>query len=470
MMLFKIASRSIFRNTRRSLTTMFTIAIGTAATLIFGAYVSFTTYGIQTSTVQRLGHLTVYRDGYFDFGSGNPAIWGIPHYKSLLNLISHDPVLSPLIVVATPVQSLAGIVESSESDESRTFLGTGFVPSDRDLLKKWNEYGTANLGLALTGVDERDPSQGIVGDGLARILGLCAPLKLGHCPKLPAGAPSDTAVSAEAAALPKQDFSDLVAHDTNVDPAPASRKARVDLLAATAGGAPNVVTLEVERAEPQGVRELDNAYVGMQLPLAQQLVYGRGEHRATGIVIQLHRTEDMPKARARLKEIFAANHLDLEVRDFAELNPFYTQVINLFGSIFSFIAVIIGVVVLFTVSNAMGMSVVERTDEIGTTRALGIRRSGIRQQFLLEGAMLGFVGATIGVALAFVATYFVNRAGISYIPPAQAQPVPLRLYMFGAPVFVATVWSILIVVATLAALLPANRAARLQIVDALRHV
>jgi len=42
--------------------------------------------------------------------------------------------------------------------------------------------------------------------------------------------------------------------------------------------------------------------------------------------------------------------------------------------------------------------------------------------------------------------------------------------MFGAPAFVATVWLILIVVATLAALLPANRAARLQIVDALRHV
>src|SRR5215467_2337973 len=98
MMLFKIASRSIFRNTRRSLTTMLTIAIGTAATLIFGAYVSFTTYGIQTSTVQRLGHLTIYRNGYFDFGSGNPAIWGIPHYRSLLDLISRDPVLAPLIV------------------------------------------------------------------------------------------------------------------------------------------------------------------------------------------------------------------------------------------------------------------------------------------------------------------------------------------------------------------------------------
>lgn len=467
-MVIKIAARSIFRNTRRSLTTMLTIAVGVSAILIFGAYNRFTTYGIQTSTVERLGHLTVYRHGYFDFGSGNPAIWGIPHYESLLALIAKDPVLEPMIRVITPVQSLAGIVESSESNESRTFLGTGFVPADRDRMKTWNEYGVGR-DQGATGVDARDPEQGIVGIGLARILGLCHPLALGECPTLPAGAPSDTVVSAEAASLPKQDFSDL-AREAAFHPAAKDPGARVDLLAATAGGAPNVVSLDIRHAEPQGVRELDDIFVGIQLPLAQQLVYGRSEHRATGIVLQLNRTEDLERARTRLKQIFAEHHLDLEVRDFAELNPFYTQVINLFGSIFSFIAAIIGVVVLFTVSNAMGMSVVERTDEIGTTRALGVRRNGIRRQFLLEGAMLGMLGATLGVVIALAAAYFINRAGISYIPPAQAEPVPLRLYMFGAPGFIVIVWLILVTVATLAALLPANRAARLQIVDALRHV
>src|SRR5438046_7181063 len=99
MMLFKVASRSIFRNTRRSLTTMLTIAVGTAATLVFGAYTTFVTYGLQTSTVQRTGHLAVYRNGYFNLGSGNPAIWGISHYDCLLHLIAHDPELAPLIAV-----------------------------------------------------------------------------------------------------------------------------------------------------------------------------------------------------------------------------------------------------------------------------------------------------------------------------------------------------------------------------------
>jgi putative ABC transport system permease protein len=467
-MMFKIAFRNIFRNTRRSLTTMLTIAIGTAATLVFGAYTVYVTYGLQTATVERVGHLTVYRHGYFDFGSGNPAIWGIDRYDAVRKLIIEDPVLAPLIVVATPVQSLAGIASNSETDESRTFIGTGFIPSDRDTMKLWDEYGVGNPGPRGTGLHDADTSQGVIGAGLARVLGLCEKLHLSQCPKLPSGAPGAVSISPDVAGLPKQDFSDLVARDASNTP--AQTLPRIDLLAATAGGAPNVVNLQIPRVELQGVKELDDIYVGMHLALAQQLVYGRGEHKATGIVIQLHHTEDMPKARARLAELFRAHGLDLETRDFSELTPFYLQALNLFRSIFSFISIIIGIVVVFTVSNAMGMSVVERTDEIGTTRALGVRRSGIRRQFLLEGVMLGVLGATAGVAIAFAVAYLVNESGLTWTPPGQAQPVPLKLYMFGAWQLVGTIWVLLSVLAAIAALLPANRAARLQIVDALRHV
>jgi putative ABC transport system permease protein len=470
-MIFKIAFRSIFRNTRRSLTTMLTIAIGTAATLVFGAYTVYVVYGLQTSAVDRVGHLTVYRRGYFDFGSGNPAIWGIPRYNAVLKMITTDPVLRPLIAVATPVQYMAGIASNSDSGESRTFIGTGFIPSDRDRMKHWDEYDVGRAGDADTGLRDSDVSQGIVGVGMARVLGLCESLHLGNCPKLPTGAPSENAAAADVASLPKQDFSDLVARD---QPASGAQHGpllpRIDLLAATAGGAPNVVDLEIFKADPQGVRELDDIYVGMHIALAQELVYGRGEHRATGIIIQLHRTEDMPAARARLAKLFRAHGLDLETRDFAEITPFYTQALNLFRSIFSFISIIIGIVVIFTVSNAMGMSVIERTDEIGTTRALGVRRAGIRRQFLIEGVLLGAMGATGGVLIAFLVSWLVNRSGLTWLPPGQAQPVPLRLYMIGAWDLIGWTWALLIGLAALAALLPANRAARLQIVDALRHV
>jgi putative ABC transport system permease protein len=101
---------------------------------------------------------------------------------------------------------------------------------------------------------------------------------------------------------------------------------------------------------------------------------------------------------------------------------------------------------------------------------MGVRRRGIRRQFLLEGSMLGVLGATLGVVLAFIVASVVNGSGLVWTPPSNVQPVPLRLYLSGAWTLIAGIWVGLIVVATIAAFIPANRAARMPIVDALRHV
>jgi putative ABC transport system permease protein len=158
------------------------------------------------------------------------------------------------------------------------------------------------------------------------------------------------------------------------------------------------------------------------------------------------------------------------MRDFTELTPQYNQIINLFGSIFTFITVVMAIVVMFTVSNAMGMSVIERTDEIGTTRAMGVRRSGIRLQFLLEGSLLGVVGSTAGVVVAHLVAYLINHAGLTWTPPGSPGPIPLRVYMEGAWLLSAGTWLGLTLVAAVAAFIPAGRGARMVVVDALRHV
>jgi putative ABC transport system permease protein len=470
-MMFKIAFRSIFRNSRRSIMTMLTIAVGGAAMLVFGAYAIYDVYVLQTSTVERGGHLAVFRKGYLDFGTGSPAIWGIDKYPSELTLIERDPVLATLVAVATPVQYLGGIAENPDNQQSKTFFATGVVPSDLVRMEAWDEYHVGHDLVNNSGLDDSDPSLGIIGVGFVRMLGLCERLRLPHCPKLPANAPSQTGAAPDISSLSKQDFSRLASRDVTTGTPGANRKqVALDLLAATAGGAPNIVSMTVARVEDQGNTEMDNSYAAMNLALAQQLVYGRGEHKATGIVLQLHRTEDIPAARARLAALVRERHLDLEIRDFMEINAYYGQTIAVFRSFFLFIAVIIGVVVLFTVSNAMGMSVMERIDEIGTTRALGVRRSKIRAQFLAEGFLLGMMGATLAVAFAFLATYGVNNAGLTWTPTGDSHAIPLKLYMLGAIDFIVAVWIVLTLVATLAAFLPANRAARLPIVDALRHV
>lgn len=464
--ILKIALRNIARNRRRSLMTGSAVAAGALAMLLFGGFAAYIFAGLETNNVQRIGHLTVFRSGYFLFGAGNPAAYGIDHYQRVMTLIGNDPVLRPMLNVMTPTQSLLGIAGnfSGDNDASKTFIGAGLIPSDRDRMRRWDEFGTGATQPPDARFSDRDETRGLIGLGLARILGLCRALGLQSCPPIPTAT-----ASADKVAAANSDLEELARRDAR-SADPPSTAPHIELLSATAGGAPNVVSLTVAGAEPQAVKELDDNYIAMPLALAQQLVYGRAEHKVTGIVLQFHRSEDMPVARARLMTLIHNNHLDLDVRDFGELTPFYGQVVRLFSAIFLFIALVMSVIVLFAVINTMTMSVMERTQEIGTVRAMGVRRGDIRSQFLAEGFLIGAIGATIGAALALLIAALINHRGLTWVPPGNANPVPLHVAIAGSPGLVVGAWVGLVVVATIAALLPANRAARLSVVDALRHV
>ena len=444
--MFKIAFRNVLRNGRRSLMTASTIVVGAIALILVGEYGGFLRVGTETGYVRGMGHVTVFQKGYFDFGSGRPMAYSISNHRSVIELIENDPELKPMLAVVTPRVSLGGIAGNAALDKSKTFVGSGFVPSDQDKMNAWNEYHLGNGGKSP--LSDSDVDRGVVGIGLARMLGLCKPLKLADCPVEPE---------------PKAEF-------VSDGPAPAEEKApRLDLLSG-AGGAPNVVAIYVIGTQGQGAKAMDDMYVGMNLPLAQQLLYGNGEHKVSSIVVQLKRSEDTARARVRLNALFAEKKLALEARDFKELAPSLQQLIGYFQAMLAFLGLIMGIIVLFTIANTMGMSVLERTNEIGTARAMGVRRGGIRRQFLLEGAILGVLGATAGIVLSGLLSYWINHAGITYTPPSVASPVPLLLLTRGNESLLIGVWLVLVVIATIASVFPANRAARMKVVDALRHV
>jgi len=477
-LLFKIAWRNIVRNRRRSLMTASAIGAGALAMLLFAGYTNFIFTGLETGYVQRDGHLTVFRSGYFLYGAGNAAAYGIDDYSEVIRLISQDPVLQPLINVITPTQSLVGIAAnySADSAASRTFIGVGLIPSARDRMRRWDEHGTGDVYPSDARLADDDPNRGLIGTGLARILGLCTALDLKKCPPPPAVNSASAAGSGTAggASSVRSDIAELAKRELGSEVTGGAPRAKdmpqIDLLAATVGGAPNVVSLNVSGALAIGAKELDDAYIVMHLALAQQLVYGRSEQKVTAIMVQLHRTERLAAARARLETLFRQRQLDLEVRDFAELTPYYGQVIRLFSGIFLFISLVMGMIVLFAVVNTMTMNVMERTNEIGTIRAMGVRRGRIRLQFIFEGVLIGAIGATIGTILAIVLGNLTNHIGLTWIPPGNTTEIPLRLVVLGRPWLIVETWLGLVLVAAIAALIPANRAARLAVVDALRHV
>ncbi len=101
---------------------------------------------------------------------------------------------------------------------------------------------------------------------------------------------------------------------------------------------------------------------------------------------------------------------------------------------------------------------------------MGLRHAGIRRLFICEGVLLGSIGAVVGVVTALAVAYAINSGGLTWTPPGRVEPVPLELSVWGETSMILGTCIGLMLVATISAWLPAHRAARLNIVDALRHV
>lgn len=470
MNLWVIAWRNLLRNRRRSLTTIFAIVVGASSVLIFGGYSRSIVLSIQTEYVDKVGHLQIQHVGYFNYGAGNPEVYGISNYQQIIEEIRRDPKLAPLVAVVTPMLQFGGIASNAQAGTSRMVQGVGLMADDSAKMRQWNDYDipyppeTAKKYLAsLAGTSE---DSAIVGNGLARMLQLCRLLQSSDCAQQKS---ADIFHRTVANKLP-DDVAFLVENQSQGTP--GDKDDALDILAASASGAPNVVRVNVVRAQDQGVKELDDVAIQMHLMQAQKLVYGRGSPEVTSVVLQLKHTAQMQEAREELLKIIERkfNNSAIEVLDFAKLNPLYEQAINMFRSIFGFIFVLISVVVLFTVSNTMSMSIVERTVEIGTLRAMGLRRGGIQRMFICEAALLGVLGAVIGVVASLLIASLINHAGITWTPPGRAEPVQLNVWVWGSPTLIAGSISVLIVAVILSAWVPASRAAKMEIVAALRHV
>jgi putative ABC transport system permease protein len=459
-----LAWRNILRNSRRSLMTLLAMILGIVAVLLFGGYVTDIKYGMQSEFVRRAGHLQIQHTDYFRLGSGNPGAFGIADYQRVVGIVEQDPVLAPMLVVVTPMLQFGGIAGNFAAGVSRTVLVSGAVAEDQARMNEWNDYEQPLLSrpLSLAGTAS---DTAVIGTGVARVLRLCATLGVTDCAPVPTeDASSGAVLPDDIAALSNPGKSRAVVAD--------AAKPRIEILAATARGAPNVAAINVLRAEFQGLKELDDVHVGMHLAQAQKLVFGAAPPQVTAIALQLQHTAQLPAARERLEVLLRTmlNGEPLRVIDYETLNPFYGQALQMFASIFGFISVLIGAIVLFTVTNTMSMAVIERTVEVGTLRAIGLRRAGIRAMFVSEGLLLGSIGALVGIIAALALAWAINHAGLTWVAPGRVDPTPLLVRVAGEHRLMVVSAIGLVVVAALSALLPAARAARMNIVDALRHV
>ena len=462
---FSLAVRNLLRNGRRSFATFVALVIGSTSILLFGGYRKNIEYTMHTAYVRAGGHLQIQHRDLFLYGSGNAVKYSIAGYEEIMAVISGDDVLGKMVTVVSPTLQFGGVASNADADVSRTVVGLGIVGADRNRMRAWNEFKLPEDSpyFALEGAG---PDAAVIGHGVARVLMLCGPLKVEDCPK-PFEEPAAGGVDlpADIAALAARDAPDGKSRS-------ASSLPKIELLASSAGGAPNVVSLEIVRAERQGFKELDELYLMLQFPQAQRLIYGRAKPKATAIMVQLEHNAQLEPAKARITALLAerAPGQPLTVIDFREMNPFFVQTVQMFDAIFGFIFVLIASIVLFTVGNTMSTAVMERTVEIGTLRAMGLRQRGVQRLFVTEGMLLGVAGAVSGALLALLVSTVINRLGLTWLPPGSGHELPLLMRVWGeTPTIFGTTLG-LIAIAAFSAWWPARRASRLVIVDALRHV
>jgi putative ABC transport system permease protein len=161
----------------------------------------------------------------------------------------------------------------------------------------------------------------------------------------------------------------------------------------------------------------------------------------------------------------------LRVETFEEAGRFSFSIIQanqtalLILSSFLFAAAAVGIV------NALLMSVHERTREIGTVRALGMRRGSVVRLFVLEGFALGVVSAVVGVTLGGLAVLYYGWHGIPMNTITLAWMAGGdHLFPVLAPSNVLRAGLAIAALSTLAAVYPARVASRLEPREALHHV
>jgi putative ABC transport system permease protein len=176
----------------------------------------------------------------------------------------------------------------------------------------------------------------------------------------------------------------------------------------------------------------------------------------------------MPAVEKELRELLKGEEGSYLVKRWDEESDFYQLTKNMFNMIFGIVFFILIIIVSMSVMNTMAMAIIERTSEIGTLRALGLRRAGVVRLFAMEGTLLGVGGCVVGTLITLTVWALVKLENPMWTPPPIGRKVPLEIQLVPEYLLMTTVF--LIVLTLAAAILPARKASSQGIVEALGHV
>jgi putative ABC transport system permease protein len=312
----------------------------------------------------------------------------------------------PDVVVVAPRLNFSGLI--SHGDSTVSFVGEGVDPQREPRISRVLQIVRGE------GISETAPKGVILGAGLAASLGV---------------APGDV----------------------------------VALLVTKQSGGVNAVEASVRGVFMTEAKAYDDTALRAPIELVRDLLKVSGSHVW---VIGLDKTEHTADVLRRLRSRFPS--ADLQFVPWYDLSDFYGKTVALLSGQMNVVRVMIGLIIVLSISNLLVMSVLERTGEIGTLMAIGTRRRTILELFLSEGVLLGLLGAAIGLATGMILAWIISTIGIPMPPP------PGRSAGYSAAILLT--WPLILGAAALAlgttivaSFYPAWKASRLDVVDALRR-
>ena len=409
----KLAARNLTRYRRRTLLTAFLITLGVTALLIFlAAAGSFKQTMIGSITDSMLGHLQVHRKGY------TASIDNLP-----LNMNLQPKAVSR-------IEEMLKAEPEILAYSKRVKLGAMFSNFTENTSIRLNGVDPAAEDATVPGLRQRindgDKTGALVSPGKVLI-----PQLLARGMKVKVGDQVVLVVTNSSGSVNGKPFT--VGGILDGVTGPGGRDGYIHIDDAR----------ELLRMEQPEVME-----IAVRLKSLAKL--GEVQQRLSKALDEIRNKEDKPATELHL---------------WSDLSPF-ASIVRMIDLMTLFIRIMLIAIVLVSVMNVMLMAVYERIREIGTLAAIGTQPGKLMAIFLIEGLLLGLAGALAGIALSYGIIALLNAYPVVFSFGREQ----ITLYPGLDFIEVPGVILLAVLVSGLASLQPAWRAARMDPIQALRHV
>lgn len=237
----------------------------------------------------------------------------------------------------------------------------------------------------------------------------------------------------------------------------------ITVLTNTIDGVMNAMDLKIAGLFSAGIDEIDSQVIYLPLTVTQEVL----DTKLVDIgVVKFKKLEFAEENLAGINNELKNTKPYLFAKSWRQLAILFRQVDKFYSVQNRLIEAILLALMFLGILNTVSMTVVERTGEIGTLRSLGESRKDIVMQFVLESVFLSIIGIACGISLAAGLVELIDRVKIMTEMPGASTPFQIQVFFLTSSIIYASVLAASTTV--IATVIPALRASRLDIVEALR--